>query len=66
MTLEKARELIEVQVGFGSGYNRNATRLILREVQIEHGQDAVDTLITELDLETTFDLRPGTDFSKVV
>jgi len=66
MTLEKARELIEVQVGFGSGYNRNATRLILREVQIEHGQDAVDTLIAELDLETAFGLRPGTDFSKVV
>ncbi|GMQ76063.1 MAG: hypothetical protein BMS9Abin01_1327 [Gammaproteobacteria bacterium] len=66
MTLEKARELIEVQVGFGSGYNRNATRLILREVQIEHGQDAVDTLIAELDLEITFGLRPGTDFSKVV
>ncbi len=66
MTLEKARELIEVQVSFGSGYNRNATRLILREVQLEHGQQAVDTLIAELDLHSTFGLNPGTDFSKVV
>ncbi len=66
MTVERARELIGVQVSLGSGYNRNATRLILREVQLEHGQDAVDKLIAELDLETAFGLRQGTDFSKVV
>jgi hypothetical protein len=66
MTLDKARELIGVQVGLGSGYNRNATRLILREVQLAHGRDAADALICELDLEAVFGLKPGTDFSNVV
>jgi hypothetical protein len=66
VTLDKARELIQVQVSLGSGYNRNATRLILREVQLEHGQNAVDDLIAELDLQAVFGLRPGSDFSKVV
>ena len=66
MTIERARELIGVQVGLGSGYNRNATRLILREVQLEHGREAVDRLIVELGLEKVFGLVPGTDFSRVV
>ena len=34
--------------------------------KLEHGQGAVDKLIAELELETAFGLRPGTDFSKVV
>ncbi len=62
MTLEKARELIGIQATLGSGYNRNATRLILREVQNEHGRGAVDTLIREFDLERIFEL----DFSAEV
>jgi len=66
MTLEKARELIGIQAKLASGYNRNATRLILREVQNEHGQRAVDTLIREFNLERVFELKPGTDFSNVV
>ncbi|GMQ97286.1 MAG: hypothetical protein BMS9Abin15_0993 [Gammaproteobacteria bacterium] len=65
MTLDKAREMLEVQVSMGSGYNRNSARLILAEVQREHGQSAVDQLIRELDLETAFGLKPGTDFSRV-
>jgi hypothetical protein len=65
MTLEKARELISVQLRFGGGYNRNAVRLILGEVQREHGQRAVDGLIRELGLDKSFDLMPGTDFSGV-
>jgi hypothetical protein len=65
MTLNKARELIATQLHFGSGYNRNAVRLILGEVQREHGQAAVDGLIRDLGLEQAFDLRPGTDFSGV-
>jgi hypothetical protein len=65
MTIDKARELIQVQLSFGSGYNRNAVRLILAEVHIQHGQGAVDQLIRELDLESRFDLVPGTDFSTV-
>lgn len=65
MTLDKARELIEVQLSFGGGYNRNAVRLILAEISIEHGQGAVDRLIRELDLTQKFGLTEGTDFSQV-
>ncbi len=65
MTLEKARELITAQLAFGGGYNRNAVRLILGEVQREHGQAAGDRLIVELGLEEAFGLRPGDDFSRV-
>jgi hypothetical protein len=65
MTLARAREIIAQQLQFGGGYNRNAVRLILGEVQREHGQAAVDTLIRELDLEPAFGLKPGTDFSGV-
>ena len=65
MTLERARELIATQLRFGGGYNRNAVRLILSEVQREHGREAVDGLIRELGLEQAFGLGPGTDFSRV-
>ena len=65
MTLDRARELIRVQLQFSSGYNRNAVRMILSEVQNEHGQGAVDNLINELGLEQRFGLKPGTDFSGV-
>jgi hypothetical protein len=65
MTLDRARELIATQVQFGSGYNRNAVRLILGEIQREHGQAAVDGLIRELGLEQSFGLTPGTDFARV-
>ncbi len=63
MTLQKAREMLELQVSLGSGYNRNAARLILAEVQREHGQQAVDQLIQELDLEQAFGFRRGMKFS---
>ena len=59
MNLDRAQELIELQIGFGSGYNRNATRLILQEVKKDHGQQAVDKLIRQLDLETHFGLKEG-------
>ena len=59
MTLEKARELLQVQISLGSGYNRNSAKLILAEIQREHGQAAVDRLIRELELEATFGFRPG-------
>jgi len=48
MTIDKARELLAVQANMGGGYNRNGARLILAEVQREHGQVAVDQLIREL------------------
>ena len=65
MTLERARELIRQQLSFSSGYNRNAIRLILGEVQRDHGKSSVDGLILEFDLEQTFDIKRGTDFDSV-
>ncbi len=62
MTLEKARELLAVQAQMGGGYNRNGARLILAEVQREHGQQAVDAFISEFDLEQLFGFLPGTEF----
>ena len=62
MTLEKARELLSVQASMGGGYNRNAARLILAEVKLDHGHGTVDAFIREFDLETLFGFKPGTDF----
>ena len=47
----------------GSGYNRNAARLVITEVMREHGQQAVDQLTRDLDLEQKFGFRPGTVFT---
>lgn len=58
MTLEKARQLLATQAGFGGGYNRHGARLILAEVQREHGQAAVDALIRELQLDAVFGFTP--------
>ncbi len=63
MNLDRARALIEVQLQFSSGYNRNSVRMILAEVQKLHGQGAVDQLIRDLGLEQKFDLEPGSNFS---
>lgn len=63
MTLERARELLADQVAFGSGYNRNAARLILAEVQREHGQQSVDRLIVECNLDEVFGLKTGSQFN---
>ena len=62
MNIDRARELLQVQVGLRSGYNRNSARLILAEIQREHGQAATDQLIRELDLEKAFGFKPGTEF----
>lgn len=66
MTLDKARELLEVQADFGDFYNGNSAKLILSEVNREHeqeyGQAAVDRLIGDLKLEEIFGLKPGTQF----
>lgn len=59
MTLDKAKELLQVQVSMGGGYNRNGAKLILLEVQKEHGQGAVDQLIRELGLEEKFGFKEG-------
>ena len=62
MTLEKARELLEVQADFGGFYNANSAKLILAEVTREHGQGAVDRLIRDLNLDKVFGFEPGTRF----
>jgi hypothetical protein len=64
MTLDKARELLHVQVKLAGGYNRNSAKLILAEVEREHGQAAVDMLIREMDLESVFGFKPGTRFHR--
>ena len=61
MTLDKARELLNVQVGFGGSYNRHSAKLILDEVIREHGRKAADDLIVELKLNEVFDFEVGGD-----
>ena len=63
MTLARARQLLEVQAGFGGFYNANSSKLILSEVMREHGQQAVDELIVGLELDRIFGFRPGTRFT---
>ncbi len=62
MTLEKAHELIAMHSGLGSGYNRNAARMVLGEVMRDHGQQVVDQLIIEYGLEAQWEIKPGTKF----
>jgi hypothetical protein len=62
MTLERARQLLKVQADFGGFYNANSSKLILSAVMQEHGQEVVDQMIRELDLERIFDFQPGTRF----
>ncbi|MBT8126779.1 MAG: hypothetical protein HKP12_03460 [Gammaproteobacteria bacterium] len=62
MTLEKARELIAMHVELGSGYNRNAARMVLGEVMRDHGQKAVDQLIRDYGLDQKWGIEPGTRF----
>jgi hypothetical protein len=58
MTLDKARQLLQVQVDFGGGYNRNSARLILAEVVREHGQTSANQLISEMHLDDIFGFAP--------
>ena len=55
---------MKVQAGFGGPYNANSAKLILSEVMREHGQDAVNGLIGELELERIFGFTPGTRFER--
>lgn len=63
MTLEKARELIRVQADMRGGDNRSSARLMLAEVEREHGQNAVDRMIREFDLESIFAFCPDLSFA---
>ncbi len=59
MTLDRAKELISIQVNMGGGYNRNSVRVLLHEVSREHGQHGVDQLIREFSLDEMFGLQIG-------
>lgn len=59
MDLDRAKELINIQVQMGGGYNRNSVRLLLHEVSREHGQEVVDQLIREFSLDEKFGLQQG-------
>ena len=59
MTLYKAREYLKVQVMMGGGYNRNSAKLILTEIQKDHGQAGVDQFIKEFNLEDLFGFKVG-------
>jgi hypothetical protein len=54
--MDKARELLQVQVNFGGGDNRNAAKPILIEVQKDHGQAVVDGLNREFGMSELFGL----------
>lgn len=58
MTLDKARQLLQVQVDFGGGYNRNSAKLILAEVVREHGQAEANQMISEMHLDEVFGFAP--------
>jgi hypothetical protein len=62
VTLEEAHDQIRVQAEKGGGYGRNSAKLILAEVEREHGQEAVDHLIRAYNLESVFDLEQGMSF----
>lgn len=47
MTLERAKDLMAIQVDLAGGYNQNTAKIILAEVQCSLGQSAVDQLIAK-------------------
>ena len=62
MTLENARELMSMHIELGSGYNRNAARMVPGEVMRDHSQEAVDQLIRDYGLEQKRGIKPGANF----
>ena len=62
MTLDKARDFLQIQADFGGFYNRHGVKLILAEVMGEQGQVAVDQLITEPNLTEIFQFQVGEGF----
>ena len=65
MTLDRARELIQQQMAFTSGYNRNAVRMVLGEVARVHGVQAVKQLFREFPLAEHYELEADDDYSGV-
>ena len=65
MTLDKAREIIADHVFIAGGYNQTATKMILGELQKEHGQQAVDSIIREFSLDELWNFQVGTHFESM-
>jgi len=61
MTLEKTHELVVMHSGLSSGYNRNAARMLDKVMQ-DHGQQAVDDLLREYELEAQRGIKPAIKF----
>jgi len=59
MEIERAKEMIRLQLSLGGGYNRNSVRLILAEIQREYDQKMVDSLIYEFGLDRAFGIHAG-------
>ena len=60
MTIDRAKALLQVPIDVGSGCNWNTAKLILAEVQKEHGMAVFDPLVKEKDMEKPFGIAPGT------
>jgi hypothetical protein len=59
MEIERAKEMIRLQLSLGGGYNRNSVRLILAEIQREYDQHTIDSLIREFALDQAFGIQLG-------
>lgn len=62
MTLNRAKELLVIQIDAADGYNLNAAKNILAEVHRTLGQGAVDQLIREMNLGPVFGFHEGQSF----
>lgn len=62
MSMEAAIERIQQQLSIGSGYSRHSIMMVLGEVSRAHGQQAVDFLIREFDLENLYGFVPGRNY----
>ena len=65
MTLEKAREMIADHVAIAGGYNLTATKIILGELQHDAGQEAVDSIIREFQLDKLWGFAIGKRFERM-
>ncbi|VAW65039.1 hypothetical protein MNBD_GAMMA11-2064 [hydrothermal vent metagenome] len=65
MTLDKAREMIADHVAIAGGYNQTSTKIVLGELQKDVGQQAVDSVIREFNLEALWGFSPGTHFESM-
>lgn len=62
MTLQRVRELLEVQFFTGQGYNRNAAKMTLVSVRREHGQAATDQLNANLSMGSVIRFEASQNF----